>query len=86
MRRHYLICEAPVCRDYDTIHLLWYCDEPVCLQRPYTKWQKTQLKIQKLYKKGKVNPDRYFSAERLQRIRVVKEGIEGENPDKFLKG
>lgn len=77
---HWKICEAPICAGYPTEDLLWYPDEKICGKIPYTKWQKKQRKIQKLFKKGKINPDRYFTVEMLLKMKKVR-NPKGKDPN-----
>lgn len=81
---HYLECEAPICRDYSTEDLLWYPDEKVCQIKPYKNWQKIQMRIKRLFLKGKVNSDKYFSFKMLNNLKIVRQGIEGKNPNVYL--
>ena len=82
MRAHYLYCEAPICQGYPTENLLWYPDEKICNKVPYTKWQKSQIKIQKLYLKDQIVSERYFTVKMLERMVSVRKGIRGRNSNK----
>ncbi len=57
--KHFLKCEAPICSDtkgYDDKDwrkkITWFPDEKICLLKPYTNWQRKQIKIQSFYKKA----------------------------------
>lgn len=70
--RHWQLCEAPICAGYPTEYLTWFPDEKICRKVPYTKWQKAQIKIQKLYKQGLVKDGQYFIAEILENLRRIR--------------
>lgn len=56
-KEHYLICEAPICAGDPNINykneILWYPGEKVCRRIPYEEFQRKQLSINILVKKGK---------------------------------
>ena len=91
MIQHYLKCEAPICADtrgYDSPtwkkEVLWYPDEKICQKGPYTKWQKRQVRLQKLLKAGKLkNPYTCYTAEMLEKIQYVRQGTKGRNPNAY---
>lgn len=61
----------------------WFADEAVCHKTPYTPWQKKQVKIQKLYKLGKLKfSDEIFYLSTLQKIRRVTKTVRGINPQR----
>lgn len=86
MRPHnFLKCDAPICsRDPDISKNTWSWlpDEPICGATPYTKIQKVQNKIKKLFLKGKVNGKFYFTSKMLENTKRVAGGIKGRNPDR----
>ena len=68
---HYLICEAPICRNDPNPNykkeVLWYPGEKVCTKGPYQKFQKKQLDINGWVKKGKFkNMDEEYTANDLE--------------------
>jgi hypothetical protein len=68
---HHLICEAPICsRDPNPnykIEVIWYPGEKVCRKFPYYKFQKKQLSINILVKKGRFkNVDKHYTAYELE--------------------
>lgn len=80
-------CPAPICPfDVNLSDNLntwcWYPDELVCQKGPYTHIQKIQTKIHKLYLKGKINKTTYFNVEDLMKIKSVRAGIKGRNPNR----
>lgn len=80
-------CSAPICPfdanlSYDLNTWCWYPNELVCQKGPYTHIQKIQKKIQKLYLRGKISKTHYFSAGDLMKIKSVRVGIKGRNPNR----
>ncbi len=68
---HYLLCEAPICQGDPNplykIEVVWRPGELVCLKKPYTKFQKKQLEINKLVAEGKFkNMDVAYKAQDLE--------------------
>ena len=89
--KHYLICESPLCADeraYKGIPnwesgVPWYPGEPMCRRKPYTKWQKRQARINRLYDKGlfKYGNNFYFTVKSLMNRCKIMKGTKGANPD-----
>jgi len=89
--QHWQKCEAPICSDescYEDGHrdwdetVIWYVDEPYCKRSPYTKWQKKQAKMSRLYKRGLFkHPERYWTVAMLEKRKRVNKGMKGGNPD-----
>lgn len=56
-KEHYLICEAPICAgDQNSNYkneVVWYPGEKICRRIPYEEFQKKQLSINILVKKGR---------------------------------
>lgn len=75
---HFERCSAPICKDYPQEGLIWYPSEEVCKKYPFTKWQKTQKRIQILYRNKLIDSGKAFSIDRLKKIRIVRAGIEGD--------
>lgn len=75
---HWDTCGAPICAEYGGDG--WYPEEDVCNLRPYTAWQKSQVRIQKLYNLGKVKDDRYFTKAMLETMQRVRAGVKGTLP------
>lgn len=57
MKKHCLICEAPICRDDTTQNfeseVIWYAGELVCQKGPFQKFQLVQNDINRWVEKGK---------------------------------
>lgn len=69
--RHYLLCEAPICNDDPNPRykkeVVWYPSELVCRRKPFEKFQKIQMEINKLAKEGKFkNIDKPYTAKELE--------------------
>lgn len=80
-------CEGNICvNDLDNSLRIWFPDEFICSYRPQTKWIKNQKKIQKLCKAGKISNDKYFTLAMLERMKVIRAGITGIDPQIPLKG
>lgn len=61
----------------------WFPEEPICVKKPRSKIQKTQMKIQRLFNKGKLSLkgiNSFYTGEDLERIRLVRAGITGRKP------
>jgi len=74
-------CSAPLC-PLDSSSLengIWYPDEEICLSRKHSGllWVKNQKKITKKAK----TQDKYFNLKMLDRPFVIRQGIEGLDPD-----
>ena len=92
IHKHYLECEAPICADERAYKdnpnwkedVIWYPGEPFCGKMPYTSWQRKQVKINRLFDKGLLkHGDRYyFNANMLAKMKAVRRGIKGRNPDR----
>jgi hypothetical protein len=73
--KHHETCLAPICcgdpnPNYKK-EVIWIPGERVCSCRPYQKFQKIQLEINKMVKKGKFKQiDRYFTADELERLSI----------------
>lgn len=68
---HHLLCEAPICQGDPNCNykkeVVWIPGEIVCKRSPYQKFQKKQIEINKLVKKGKFkNIDKPYAAEDLE--------------------
>ena len=64
-------------------NVVWYPGEPIYGKRPYGKIQKIQVRINRLFQKGKIkHPKRYFTGAILMKLKVIKGGIKGLNPEK----
>ena len=65
----------------------WYPDEPMCGKTPYSKIQKTQAKIQRFYKGGKLKHGNqlFFTGEMLERLYRVESTVRGRTPNGYLK-
>lgn len=75
MIRHYLICEAPICNDDRNQNykkeIIWYPGEKICMRKPYEKFQRVQIEINDLVRKGKFrNIDKPYTAEDLEGGRI----------------
>lgn len=78
-------CDAPICvtdPNYKNNTWSWFPDETICHASPQGHLQKVQKKIQKLFKKGKVDNKFYFTSKMLEKIIRVGEGIKGRNPNR----
>lgn len=91
MKHNHLNCEAPICpftpdwkENLDT--WVWYPDEVICKgvnKSPEGKrLVRVQRRIQKRFNNGKIDNRRYFSSRMLLKIRSVRAGIKGENPNR----
>lgn len=79
--KHFDGCNAPLCPLVEeSKEAVWYPDEEVCNHRPFIKWQKTQKKIARLFRKGMVDVNGYFTIESLTNIKLVRPGIKGSSP------
>lgn len=71
MKNHYSSCEAPICNE-DTNpnykkEVIWYPGEKICTRKPYEKFQRVQMEINNLVRKGKFrNIDKPYTAENLE--------------------
>jgi len=50
---HFKNCSAPLCSQTDCSEVVWYAGEDICRCRPLTKLQTRQIRINKLFKKGR---------------------------------
>lgn len=71
MKNHYLSCEAPICNDdrnsYYKKEVVWYPGEKICTRKPHEKFQRVQIEINNLVRKGKFrNIDKPYTAEGLE--------------------
>jgi hypothetical protein len=69
--KHYLICEAPICQGDINPHykneVIWYPGEKVCQKKPYQKFQRKQIDINKWVKNGTFkNIDQAYTAHDLE--------------------
>lgn len=75
MNKHYLVCEASICNDdrnpdYKK-EVIWYPGELICTRKPYKKFQRVQIEINNLVKKGRFkNADKPYTAEDLEEGRI----------------
>jgi len=74
-KEHYLICEAPICAEDPNPNyrdeVVWYPGEKICRKIPYEKFQRKQLSINILVKKGKFrNVEKSYTAHELETLRV----------------
>lgn len=70
-KQHFLICGAPICAEDPNPNfkdeVIWYPGEKVCRRIPYEEFQKKQLSINILAKKGKFkNVDKPYTARELE--------------------
>jgi hypothetical protein len=84
---HWQDCQAPICAR-DTINpnykhdVVWYPGETICGQTPYQPFQFKQAKINRFVAKGQFkHPDRYFTAEMLEKRSIIRKEMKGGNPD-----
>ena len=68
---HHLRCEAPICQGDPNPNykdeVIWHPGEKVCMKKPYEKFQRKQLDINKWVKKGKFkNIDVAYTAKDLE--------------------
>jgi hypothetical protein len=78
---HHLVCEGNICAGYPTEGLTWFPDEAICTKRPFTKWQRKQMKIKKLAVTDEALRDTFFTVSDLMQMQRVRTGIRGRNPD-----
>jgi hypothetical protein len=76
-QRHLDNCSAPICAcdpnpNYKE-EVVWCPGEGICKWKPYQKFQLTQIKINDLYRKGKVQ-DGTYSAQHLEALKISKTG------------
>ena len=77
--RHLEKCNAPICqKGMLNDEIVWYANEAICTSRPFESWQKTQRKIQSLYKKGKCGNIEGYTFGKLRNMRRVKPGVQGD--------
>lgn len=74
-KEHYLICEAPICAgDLNPNYkgeVVWWPSEKICREFPYQEFQKKQLSINILAKKGKFrNVETPYTAYELETLRI----------------
>jgi hypothetical protein len=86
MIKHWETCEAPICAGDSNPNykkeVVWYPGEVVCGKSPYQSFQRKQAKINRFVAKGEFkHPDRYFTAEMLEKRTVIRKGLKGVNPD-----
>ena len=68
---HHLQCEASICSDDPNPNckneVIWRPGEKVCQKKPYQKFQKVQIEINKCVAKGKFkNMDMHYTAHDLE--------------------
>jgi hypothetical protein len=73
--RHFINCPAPICNcdpnlDYKN-EVVWCAGEDICKHKPYQKFQEQQVKLNKLFRKGKIE-DSSFSAKQLEGLKIPK--------------
>ena len=73
--KHHLTCPAPICQDDPNLNfkseVVWRPGESVCKKTPYQKFQKKQMEINRLVKKGKFkNMDYAYTASQLENSSV----------------
>lgn len=84
LKHDYLACSGNICVTDPENHLTtWFPDEAICTYKPLTKWQKNQIRTQKLFRQGKVSADLYFTKDMLEQMVRVRRPI-GKDPDKAL--
>ena len=69
-------CSAPIC-SLDTNpnykeEVIWMPGESICRNKPYTKFQEAQIKINELVSKGKYDLEKQFTASQLEEVRFKK--------------
>ena len=69
--RHFEYCSAAFCQDDKNPNsrneVPWYAGEKVCRKKPFQKFQKKQIEINKLFKKDKFkNVDKPYTANDLE--------------------
>lgn len=75
MIEHYLLCEAPICNDDRNSNykkeVIWCPRELICTRKPYEKFQRVQMEINDLMRKGKFKHiDKPYTAEDLESGRI----------------
>ena len=70
-KQHYLVCASSICAEDPNPNfkdeILWYPGERVCRKFPYQEFQKKQLSINMLVKKGKFKDiDKPYTANELE--------------------
>lgn len=70
-KEHFIICGAPVCAEDPNPNykneVVWWPGEKVCRKVPYEEFQKKQLSINMLVKKGKFkNAEMAYTAHKLE--------------------
>lgn len=83
-QKHWDSCSAPFCNAAPEEELrdrIWYPNDPICAALPARGWIRTQRKIVKVGS----DPDLYFDFPTLKRLKNVRKGIRGRNPDLPLK-
>lgn len=87
MKHDSLACPGNICQtDPENYLRNWWSSEKVCTAKPYAKWQKVQIKINKLLAKGKFkNPDCYFYLDDLLKIRRVTQSTKGIPSERKFK-
>ena len=75
MTEHYEKCKAPICNDDRNPNykkeVIWYPGEKICTRKPYEKFQRVQIEINDLARKGKFkNIDKPYTAEDLEDGRI----------------
>ena len=80
-------CNASICplEPSSVQYSLWYPGEDICKALAYRqeRWYKNQRKINRLFNKGQIDDDRYFTYAMLSSIERVGKGIRGKDPDKW---
>lgn len=75
MLPHYLLCNSPICQDdFNSNYkkeVVWYPGESICTKKPYKKFQRVQIEINDLLRKGKFrNINKPYTAEDLEDGRI----------------
>ena len=78
---HHDRCEAPICQEEMSPFAIWYPDEPVCNIKTRAHVRAVQMRIQKLYKRGKLKYGGHFlTGPMLEEITRVTPQTRGRNP------
>jgi len=71
MTNHLANCPAPICQEETKESLIWYPGECVCSKKPYKKFQKKQLAINKWIKNHPFKDiDRAYNVHDLEHLSI----------------
>lgn len=82
MKHNYLNCQGVMCEADPTPdwkkNVIWYAGESICGRSPYSRIQKIQSRINRLFRNGKIKfPRMFYTGELLEKLKRITSGVKG---------